>query len=497
MVKPRRPASPPHDGPWNRDLLTSKRARAAWRRPARGQSLVEFGLLSILLFTLVAGIVDLGRGVYARTTLSNAVREAARYGATDPVNSEGIINAALNTSAGVALVAPDDGDPNTEDSMVQRFADQGGVIRCTDRNYAWLPPLPADTLAPPAALGLGVVAPALASGLAAAADGSQCVSDFYFRVNGRLATPPDQIPASGINGKQLEVTFVVSPTCTNVRASLTVWKTDKDGKKVGTPYDDAQGGPYGAGEYTLSVSIPNDPNYGYVVEFRITGDTAPSPTPVPPTATKTSTPTVTATATKTPVPPPTATATPRPPTNTPGPPTATSTPKPPTATPTVTNTPQPTATPTITPTPKPTNTPGPPTATATPKPPTNTPGPTNTPTVTPTATNTPPPTATPTVTNTPRPTNTPTITPTPTNTVPPTATPTNTPTDPGGLGDTSFENRRDANGRIIPQDCEYPRVGNLLTVCAAYNFQLALPGLIGFGNIPMKECASVDIQSTP
>ena len=54
-----------------------------------GQSLVEFGLLSLLLMTLVAGIVDLGRGVYTRTTLSNAVREAARYGATDPLNSTG------------------------------------------------------------------------------------------------------------------------------------------------------------------------------------------------------------------------------------------------------------------------------------------------------------------------------------------------------------------------------------------------------------------------
>ncbi len=43
--------------------------------------------------------------------------------------------------------------------------------------------------------------------------------------------------------------------------------------------------------------------------------------------------------------------------------------------------------------------------------------------------------------------------------------------------------------------CELPQTGNLLTFCAQYNFNLALPKLIGFGRIPMKECATVDIQN--
>ncbi len=411
----------------------ARKPRAHPARPARfaGQSLVEFGLLSLLLMTLVAGIVDLGRGVYARTTLTNAVREAARYGATDPENSTGIITAATQSSAGVHLA--DTVNPK------QSFADNGGVIRCTDRNYAWMPPAKTNTMLAPAALGLSVVAPALAQQLVAA-DSAECVSDFYFRVNGRLTSPPDQIPGSGIQGKSLSVTFVVSDTCTNVHAALTVWKTDENGVKVGAPYDDAQGGPYGAGSYILTLSIPNDPNYGYIVEFHITAEPTPSPTPVPPTAT----------ATNTPLPP--------------------------------TNTPIPTAT-----------------GTATPIPPTNTP--TNTPTVTPVPpTKTPaPPTNTPTVTSTPLPTNTPTVTPPPTSTPLPTNTPiptaTATATVVGGLGGTTFTNQRDARGRAIPQDCDYPRVGNLLTVCAQYDFKLALPSLIGYGNIPMKECASVDIQS--
>ena len=99
-----------------------------------GQSLVEFGLITLLLLTMVAGVVDLGRGVYSRPALSNAVREAARYGATNPRNSQGIINAAKHTSPGLNL-AVTGADP-TQDELLQSFALNDGAIRCTDRNYA-------------------------------------------------------------------------------------------------------------------------------------------------------------------------------------------------------------------------------------------------------------------------------------------------------------------------------------------------------------------------
>ena len=117
-------------------------------RPQRflGQSVVEFSLVSLLLMTLVAGVVDLGRGVYTRTTVSNAVREAARYGATDPTNSDGIISAANRRSAGVTLAQDND--------RVQSFANNGGVIRCTDRNFAWLPPCMQTKCLPPPHLAL-------------------------------------------------------------------------------------------------------------------------------------------------------------------------------------------------------------------------------------------------------------------------------------------------------------------------------------------------------
>jgi hypothetical protein len=577
--------------------------------------MVEFSLVSLLLMTMAAGVVDLGRGVYSRTTLSNAVREAARYGATDPTNSEGIIAAANQRSAGVQLAQDDD--------LIQSFADNKGVIRCTDRNYAWMPPLHADKLNVPLGLGLGVIVPALGQQLPPAAS-TECLSDFFFRVNGRLTEPPDQLPGSGLQGKTVKVEYTLSGTCVNVRTSLISYRTNIDAPNDRSKwilYDSALGGPYsGTINAALEITVPNDPNYGYKVEFLISGDVPPSPTPVPPTSTPTKTPTVTPSPTKTATPVPTATAT------------ATATPNVPAtqtagakATQTVvagqtaTSVTQKTATAAsgtstaaagqtataagtataianktatsvvgtstavagtttavanqtatavsktqtaVAPTPTKTATPNVPktqtasanmTATQVSKSKTSV---AKTATAVVNKTNTAVAGATNTVvaktataannqtatayanqtqtavvgTSTAVAATTTSIAKTGTVAAQtatsvagtsiagtaiatsqtatsvsltatanaPTSTPIPTSTVVGGLEEgVSFENKRDASGRIIPQDCEYPRVGNLLTVCASYDFYLAVPSLIGRGVIPMRECATVDIQSVP
>jgi Flp pilus assembly protein TadG len=48
------------------------------RRGARGQSLVEFSLVIPLFLLLLIAVFDLGRGVFAYNTLTNAAREGAR-----------------------------------------------------------------------------------------------------------------------------------------------------------------------------------------------------------------------------------------------------------------------------------------------------------------------------------------------------------------------------------------------------------------------------------
>lgn len=47
-----------------------------------GQSLIEFMLIFPLAFFLITGLLDLGRGIFYYSSLSNAVREAARYTTT-------------------------------------------------------------------------------------------------------------------------------------------------------------------------------------------------------------------------------------------------------------------------------------------------------------------------------------------------------------------------------------------------------------------------------
>jgi hypothetical protein len=48
----------------------------------RGESLVEFAIVSTMLFLLMFGIIDFGRLFYNKTTLASALREAGRFAVT-------------------------------------------------------------------------------------------------------------------------------------------------------------------------------------------------------------------------------------------------------------------------------------------------------------------------------------------------------------------------------------------------------------------------------
>jgi hypothetical protein len=462
-------------------------------------------LLSLLFLTMLAGVIDLGRGVYARTALTNAVREGAHYGATNPRDFDGMIAAAANTSPGLHL-----------DSTPSGFVNDGGSVKCYERPVAYQPNGGWQAIQMPLMPGgiLGAVAPFVANqpGFAMA---PSCMSSYYFLING--TTQVASLDGNVNAGDNVRAVFTISAGCTSAAVSLTAYRTTApDGagnRTIITPAFDSDSGTFGPGTHAVSVTVPND---YFKVVFDLSGvGTVPAtktPTPVPTstaTATATNTPTKTATATKTKTPTPvgptatpTNTATPAPPTATPTI-TKTPTPKPPTATPTATNTPgPPTATPTVTNTPTATSTP---TKTATP---TNTATPTKTatpapPTATPTVTNTP--TNTPTPTNTATPTNTPTRTPIPTPTVTKTPTPNGQPVStpdgsgsPDDTGTTSGASQAVGNVQAAGSlDCSFPSTGKLLTFCAGHDFNMVLPSLIGFKDIKMKECATVDIQNVP
>lgn len=72
-----------------------------------GQALVEFALVLPLFLTLVLGIFDIGRVIWAHNSLENAAREAARYaivhgdsiGQTCPVGPSGSVYSTVPSSS--------------------------------------------------------------------------------------------------------------------------------------------------------------------------------------------------------------------------------------------------------------------------------------------------------------------------------------------------------------------------------------------------------------
>jgi len=56
----------------------------------KGQALVEFSLVTVLLFTLLIGIADFTRLYFTYSSMNNAAREGTRYGIVNPNDTEGI-----------------------------------------------------------------------------------------------------------------------------------------------------------------------------------------------------------------------------------------------------------------------------------------------------------------------------------------------------------------------------------------------------------------------
>jgi len=71
------------------------------RRRERGQELVEFALILPLLLLLMVGIFEFGYVVFAYNTLSNAVREGARYGSVHPADETEILVRAKRLTTGL------------------------------------------------------------------------------------------------------------------------------------------------------------------------------------------------------------------------------------------------------------------------------------------------------------------------------------------------------------------------------------------------------------
>ena len=83
------------------------------RRPARGQSLVEFALVLPIMLVLLLGVVDAGRGIMAYNEVSQSARDVARVASvscldTSPhcATTSGPIQAVITQQQGLIPGAP-------------------------------------------------------------------------------------------------------------------------------------------------------------------------------------------------------------------------------------------------------------------------------------------------------------------------------------------------------------------------------------------------------
>lgn len=60
------------------------------QRDERGQALVEFALVSVMLFTIIVAIADFARLYFTYSSMNNAAREGTRYGVVNPNDTNGI-----------------------------------------------------------------------------------------------------------------------------------------------------------------------------------------------------------------------------------------------------------------------------------------------------------------------------------------------------------------------------------------------------------------------
>jgi Flp pilus assembly protein TadG len=70
------------------------------RHKSRGQTMVEFALVFPIFILLMAGIADVGLGLYTYMNVINAARVGARFGVVSPANTLGIQNAAQTAGVG-------------------------------------------------------------------------------------------------------------------------------------------------------------------------------------------------------------------------------------------------------------------------------------------------------------------------------------------------------------------------------------------------------------
>lgn len=98
----------------------------------RGTTLVEFSIISTVLFLVLFGVIEFGRAMYVVNVLTEATRRGARLAAVCPVNDPYPAEGAVFASGGVSAVVPGLTPANVE---IQYLDDSGAVISDPVTNF--------------------------------------------------------------------------------------------------------------------------------------------------------------------------------------------------------------------------------------------------------------------------------------------------------------------------------------------------------------------------
>ena len=110
----------------NFPLPPSQTSRQAFGHSEKGQSLVEFSVMAIVLLMLVQGVLDLGRAYFTFLALKDAAADGAYFGAAYPRCIDGAGGDARDNSLGGCV------NPNNIDYRVRKSAPSGGLVDWTN-----------------------------------------------------------------------------------------------------------------------------------------------------------------------------------------------------------------------------------------------------------------------------------------------------------------------------------------------------------------------------
>jgi Flp pilus assembly protein TadG len=80
--------------------MRNERASVKHSRFEIGQAMVEFAITALVFFTIIFGVIDLGRAIFEYNLLASSAREGARVAVISSYTDSDVINRAVDSSAG-------------------------------------------------------------------------------------------------------------------------------------------------------------------------------------------------------------------------------------------------------------------------------------------------------------------------------------------------------------------------------------------------------------